>query len=54
MLSKVKLIQRWWRGILSNKNKRLDPIIFRKCNEEFEEGMLFLHSSDVSPIKMID
>jgi hypothetical protein len=32
MLSKVRLIQRWWRQVLSKKNKPLDPIIFRKCN----------------------
>lgn len=54
MLSKVRLIQRWWRQVLSQKKKSLDPIIFRKCNEEFQESMLFLHSSEVSPIKMIE
>jgi hypothetical protein len=54
MLSKVKMIQRWWRGVLESRQKRLDPIVFRRCNEEFEESMLFLHSNEVSPIKMID
>ena len=54
MLSKVKVIQRWWRGVLELRQKRLDPIVFRRCNEEFEESMLFLHSSEVSPIKMIE
>lgn len=35
MLSKVKLIQRWWRQMLSKKQKPLDPVVFRKCNEDF-------------------
>jgi hypothetical protein len=33
MVSKVKFIQRWWRGVLAaQKEKPLDPIVFRKCN----------------------
>jgi hypothetical protein len=35
MASKVRVIQRWWRQVLSRRQKALDPIIFRKCNEDF-------------------
>lgn len=35
MLSKVRLIQRWWRQVISKKKKSLDPIIFHKCYQDF-------------------
>lgn len=64
LVCKAKIIQRWWRSILSKKIKQLDPIVFREMieTEELDESMLFIRNnltkellgSEVSPIKMME